>query len=112
MNIINKLVYNFAEHKICLFCNSKLKANEIKEILFLEFDPHYCNNCSIDYSNSYSGMLRIKYKTFIFSIDIGRSLDVWTSYDNRIAKKEIPNVIDKAELYNHFDKIIKEYIFQ
>lgn len=112
MNIINKLIYNFAEHKTCLFCNSKLERNKIEKILHLTFDPHYCNNCAIDYSVYNDGMLRIDYKSFTFSIDMHNRLEVWSNESTRICSRPIPNVSNKEELYNYFDKIIKEYIFQ
>lgn len=112
MNIINKLIYNFAEYKTCLFCNSKLEPNKVEKILHLTFYPHYCNNCTIDYSNYNDGMLRIYHKTFTFSIDMHNRLGVWSNDSTRICSRPIPNALNKEELYSDFDKIIKEYIFQ
>ena len=112
MNIVNKLINNFKKNKTCLFCNSKLKPNKEQVILLLDFNPHYCNSCAIDYSADEYGMLRIEYKNFIFSIDICGMLEVWSSYTNKLYKKPIPNALDKEQLYNHFDRIIKEHVFQ
>jgi len=119
MNILNELFSNFKHNKTCLFCNSKLEENKVEKILHLEFNPYYCDNCTIDYADYNDGMLRIYYKTFIFSIDmydvyqnVYQKLEVWSNSSTRIRSESIPNVSSKEELYGYFDKIIKEYIFQ
>lgn len=111
MNISQQLINNFQKNKTCLFCNSKLETNKKQIILLMKFNPHYCNNCEIDYSDYNYGMLRINYKGFIFSIDNNGSLDVWANYNDQLYKKPFPEALDKQELFYNFNKIIKEYIF-